>query len=589
MSKRKPAAGRRDFMRILGYLRPHLPVFGVGLLCSALFGASEAAAPWLMYLLLDADEVSGWVTPEQLVYVLPAAILVVFFARGLFGFGRTYIQHWLEHTMVADIRRALVAKIIHLPQSYHDQETSGVLISRVLLYASRMSNMSTLLLITLTTDLMRFVALITTMLIIDWQLTAIILLALPVTLLSIRYFSRKIRHHSTSLAKTEGDFTAQLADSIQGQQIVKAFGGRERETQLLDEKIGRLRGFGIRLGAALALNRPAAQMVLALGIAVVLGLLARALAIGEITEGQLGAFLFATGMLPLSIRGLSSIPEFYQQALVAADRVFGVIDNIAEADDGNLVPAQITGALEFSGVSFSYPRGNRPAVDQISFSIAPGERIALVGATGSGKSTLTHLLLRLYQPDGGQISLDGRSIAQYRLESLRRAIGLVTQEVLLFDASVAENVAYPARGANIDRARLDKALAAANIDDAVARLADGADTLIGERGTRLSGGERQRLSIARAFYKDAPILILDEATSALDSITEEKIRSAIDNLLRNRTALIIAHRFATVRSVDRIVMLEQGRIATIGTHAELMEKSVSYRTMYQAQQLPDAG
>ena len=587
MSEKSAAANRRDFMRIIGYLRPYLPVFAVGLLCSALFGASEAAAPWLMNLLLDADEASGWVTSEQLVYVLPAAILIVFGVRGLFGFGRTYIQFWLEHTMVADIRRALVTKILRLPQSYHDNETSGVLISRVLLYASRMTCMSTELLITLTTDSMRFIALIGTMLIIDWRLTAIILLVLPVSMLSIRHFARKIRRHSASLAQVEGDFTAQLADSIQGQSIVKTFGGDRRETKLLAEKISRLRGFGLRQGAAIALNRPLAQMVLALGIAAVLGLLARSLAAGEITEGRLATFLFATAMLPLSLRGLTSIAEFYQQALVAASRVFSVIDNIAEADEGDLAPEQTTGAIEFAGVSFSYPHGNRPAVDRIGFAIAPGEKVALVGATGSGKSTLTHLLLRIHQPQAGTISLDGHDIQRYRLEALRRAIGLVTQEILLFDASVAENVAYPAQGDDIDRDRLHRALVAAGIDDMVAGLADGVDTLIGERGTRLSGGERQRLSIARAFYKDAPVLILDEATSSLDSITEEKIRAAIDSLLRGRTALIIAHRFATVSSADRIVMLEHGRIAASGTHAQLMKESAAYRDMYQAQRLPD--
>ena len=354
------------------------------------------------------------------------------------------------------------------------------------------------------------------------------------------------------------------------------------------EKISRLRGFGLRQGTAIALNRPAAQMVLALGIATVLGLLVRSLAAGEITEGRLATFLFATALLPLSLRGLTSIAEFYQQAVVAAARVFSVIDNIAEADDGDLEPKHSASAIEFAGVSFSYPHGSRPAVEQISFAVRPGEKVALVGATGSGKSTLTHLLLRLYQPEAGQISLDGHDIQRYRLASLRRAIGLVTQEILLFDASVAENVAYPARGDDIDRTRLAAALAAAGIDDMVAGLAEGVNTLIGERGMRLSGGERQRLSIARAFYKDAPILILDEATSSLDSLTEKKIRAAIDSLLHGRTALIIAHRFATVSNVDRIVMLEHGRIAATGTHAQLMERFPSYRNMYQAQQLPDS-
>ena len=583
------AERRREFLRILGYLRPYLHVFVAGLICASLFGASEAAAPWLMKLLLDADEASGWVTTEQLVYILPAAILAVFLARGLFGFGRTYIQHWLEHTMVADIRRSLVAKIMRLPQSYHDSETSGVLISRVLLYASRMTSMSTELLVSLTTNTMRFVALIATMLIIEWRLTAIIMLALPISLLSIRHFGNKIRRHSASLSRTEGDFTAQLTDSIQGQRVVKAFGGDRRESGLLADKISRLRGFGIRQGAAIAINRPAAQMVLALGIATVLGLLARSLAEGEITEGRLATFLFATAMLPLSLRGLATIAELYQQALVAAGRVFSVIDSISETDQGNLEPERVDGRIEFSGVSFSYPRADKPAVDRIGFCIEPGETVALVGATGSGKSTLTHLLMRLYQPTAGRISLDGHGICEYRLAALRRAIGMVSQEILLFDASIAENVAYPARGEDIDRDRLQNSLAAANIEDMVAGLADGAETLIGERGMRLSGGERQRLSIARAFYKDAPILILDEATSSLDSITEGRIRTAIENLRRGRTALIIAHRFATVGSADRIIMLERGTIAAVGTHAQLMEQSPSYRAMYQAQRLPEEG
>lgn len=565
--------------RIYSYIFAHKLQLFAGLVCSVLLGMIEALIPWVMKLILDADGKEGWVSLQELTYVLPIVILLLFITRGIVNFGKVYLQKWMESTIVTDIRKDLVSKIVCLPNAYFDSEPTGSLISRLLLYGERMVNFSMAILTVSLRETTRFLGLLLTMFLVSWQYTIIIFSILPIVVLIVRWANKKIYKQAQIVAITEGEFSAGLTESVQAQRIVKAYEGQESEQSRLSAILNKLRGAGIRQGTAIALNQPTTQLVVAIAISFIFWLLSVDLANDRISEGDIGTFLLAILLLPVSLKSLISVSEYYKQALAASERIFEVLDKSPEPDSGKYNPKTIVGALQFEKVNFAYAGNAKESLTNLSLSVAAGEFIALVGSSGGGKSSIINLLLRFYQQNSGKILLDQHDINDYQLSRLRSAFSLVTQDIVLFSATVMENITYPDTGNAVNQGRLKKAISYAALEDMIARLEDGLDTRLGERGNRLSGGEQQRLSIARALYRDAPILLLDEATSSLDSVTEEVIKQSLKQLAVKKTIIAIAHRLTTVELADRVAVIEQGQITALGTHDELLKKSELYQHM----------
>lgn len=574
--------------RIFSYLLAYKAIFFAGLAVAALFGLTEAAVPWLMYLLFEPEKLSGWIEPANVPYVLPALLLGVFLARGLLGFARIYWREWMLLSVARDIRREMFKKMVRLPKSYHDREASGMVIARAMQFVDDMFTFCTEVLITLFQDVARLAGFLGTMLVINWRYTLVAVVVLPFTTLMIAIITKRIRRFAGLRADALGNLTSSLSDTLQGLSVVKSFGGMERELTKLDNSMARTRAMGLRQGVAMALNVPLSQLLLACALSIIFALLAFDMVNETMSVGEISSFIFAMALLPLPLRNLANMAGNVQQSLAAADKVFYLLDAEPEADAGSHDPPKVAGAIEFSKVRFRYPSARgRWALDDFELSVKPGETLALVGRTGSGKTTVTSLLMRLYHAEKGTVALDGVDVNEWKLATLRNAIALVSQDVILFNTTVAENVAYPHTGDSIDTKRLDQALADADAAELVAAMPAGIDTELGERGLRLSGGERQRLSLARAFYCNAPILVMDEATSSLDSQTEKTIRNALQQLLAERTAIVIAHRFATVEIADRIAVLDEGRVIASGSHAQLLASAPLYANLYKAQQLTD--
>lgn len=584
MSKLTKGADWQRLRRIVGYLLRYKLVFVAGLVVTILFGVTETLVPWVMYLLLDPNKVSAWISIERLPIVLPLLLIGLFVIRGVLGFIRVYWSYWLKHTMLRDLRGEMAAKLVNLPKSYHDRETSGIVLSRLMQFSDQMLASTINLFVVLFQDIARLVGYLTTMFVLEWRFTLVALVALPLTFAIIGVISKRIRRFAGREASAISELTGSFGDTIQGHTVVKTFGGQQREVERLKNELAQLRGIGLRQGVSAALNLPLSQLFIAMALGLILGLLSSALTDGHLSEGEVGTFIFAMTLLPLPLRSLARLAEAVQVSLAASEQVFDLLDSDPEQSAGTHAPAQVAGKIKFSNVDFAY-QPEEPVLKAIELDIAVGEKVALVGPSGSGKSTLANLLLCFYRPTKGLVTLDDVDLKEWSLEALRASIGIVTQDVILFNTSIAENVAYPDTGDQIDQQRLQAALAAAQADKIVANLPHGLATQLGERGLNLSGGERQRLSIARAFYKDAPILILDEATSALDAETEKDIRDALVKLLTGRTALIIAHRLVTVELADRIIVLDHGHIRDSGTHTQLLESSLLYRRLHQYQQL----
>ena len=588
MSKKEKTTDYSRLRRTLGYLFKHAGVFYAGVVCVILFGFCETAVPWLMYMLLDADEADAWVGQDKIQVVLPLLLVLIFLVRGVLGFARGYWSEWLHHTISRDIRRDILKKLVSLPKHYHDRESSGVLISRVMQFVDQMILSTTHAVVTLFQEIARLVGYLGTMFYFNWKYTIVVIIALPFTWFVISVVTNRVRKYAGLQATALSELTGSMGDTIQGQTMVKSFGGQKRELEKLEGHLAKVRGMGLRQGVSVALNLPLSQLFVAMAVAFVIALLAKDLVAGDMTEGEASSFIFAMALVPLPIRNLARLAATVRQSMAAATMVFDLADTEPEELGGDHKPKKVRGEIALEKVSFKYPhKEDDLALDNVSLNIKAGETVALVGPSGGGKTTLTSLLMAFYRPTAGKILLDGVDLREWSLAALRSKIAFVSQEVILFDTTVAENIAYPFVGDKIDGKKLKEAIKSAQLEELVDSMKDGVDTLLGERGLRLSGGERQRISIARAFYRNAPVLILDEATSSLDSATEEAIKDSLRALLENRTAIVIAHRLATVDIADTVVVLEGGRKVAQGPHDKLKEESGLYRMLYELQKLSE--
>src|SRR6266850_1277151 len=540
---------------------------------------TEPAFPALLKPLLDGSFVHK---EGGLLLWLPGLIVAVFLVRGLASYISDYTIGWVANKVVMDLRNAMFSNLVRLPTNYYDNHTGGSLISKFTFDVLQVTGAATSVISVLFRDSLTIAGLLGWLFWLNWKLTLVALLVGPPAVVITRAFSSRLRTMSRAEQTAMGDLNHALEESIGCHRVVKVFGGQDYEARRFDAGANKVRTFNMKMTSAAAANVPLVQIVVSVALALIIYLAVRQAATDETTVGGFVSFLTALLLVFQPLRRLTGVNQTLQRGLAAAESVFHLIDERPESDTGTREIGRAKGKVEFRAVGFSYPGSSRPAVDRVSFSIESGETVALVGASGAGKSTLANLLPRFYAPDSGQILLDGIDIATLRLASLRANIALVSQDIVLFNDTVAANIAY-GRLAGTSRTDVVQAAEAAHAMQFIREMTEELDTVIGENGVRLSGGQRQRLAIARAFLKNSPVLILDEATSALDSESERHIQEALETLIKGRATLVIAHRLSTIERADRIVVLDAGRIVETGRHAELLAASGIYAKLYRLQ------
>ena len=545
----------------------------------ALAAATEPVLPALLKPLLDGSFVERNQTHP---YLVPLAIVGMFLLRGALTYVSSYTLSWVSNKIVLDLRNAMFRRLVTLPTRYYDDRSSGVLISKVAYDVTGVTSAATGVLTVLVRDSLAVVGLLGWLLYLNWRLTLVTLVIAPGVAIVVKVFSKRMRRMSQEALRAMGDVTHVLQESIDCHREVKIFGGQEYEARRFDRSNQKQRGYNMRLTVAAAATVPIVQVFASIAVAVIISIALQQSAANELSVGGFVSFITAMLMLLTPIKHLTEVNSPLQRGLASAESVFELLDERAEEDKGVRVLQRARGRIEYERVSFSYPGSGREALDGVSVRVEPGETIALVGPSGGGKTTFVNLLPRFYEVTGGRILIDGIDTREITLASLRANIALVSQDVTLFNDTVAANIAY-GRVGSVSPAELEAAARAAHALDFISEMPQGFETLIGEDGVRLSGGQRQRLAIARALLKDAPILLLDEATSALDSESERHVQAALAELMRGRTTIVIAHRLSTIEHADRIVVLQRGRIAETGSHAELLARGGVYANLYRIQ------
>jgi subfamily B ATP-binding cassette protein MsbA len=567
------------YLRLLAFVRPYRTAFGIAILAMILMAATEPMFPALMKPLLDKG-FSGGANSD--LWIAPLAIIGIFTLRGFLAFTSSYLMAWVGNRVVMDLRLAMFDRLLRLPAHYFDNQSTGVLISRVSYDVSNVTGAATSALTVLVRDTLAIVGLLAWLFYLNWRLTLVALTIGPVVAVVVRLFSARLRRASRGSQLAMGDISHILEEAVVGQRIVKIFGGQRYETERFTQANATLRGQNMRQSVAGSATAPVVQIFTAIALAIVIYVALLQSADAQTTVGGFVSFITAMLLLLAPIKHLADLNAPLQRGMAAAESVFSLLDEVPEIDSGKTNVGRIQGAIRFENLGFTYTGTETAALREIEFEIKPGTTVALVGASGSGKTTLANLLARFYPITRGRILIDGESADDITLASLRANIALVSQEVVLFNDTIAANIAYGAL-AGSSREKIEAAARAANADEFIRAMPDGYDTLVGERGVKLSGGQRQRLAIARALLKNAPILILDEATSALDSASERQVQAALETLMKQCTTLVIAHRLSTIEKADRIVVLDGGRVVEAGAHQELLARNGAYARLHQLQ------
>ena len=575
-----PAPDSRTlYLRLLGYVRPYWRMFALSIVALVLTAATEPLLPALFKPLLD----EGFVGKDaDFIRWVPLLLLGLFLVRGVTSFVSSYSMAWVGSRLVMDLRAAMFDRLMTLPTRYFDQNPSGQLIAHLAFNVTQVTQSATTSLTTLVRDSVTVLGLLGYLLWLNWQLTLVVLALAPLTLAIVRIASKRLRGLSRKAQQNIGELTQVVDEAVGGHRVVKLYGGEAYEQTRFRRAADLARTFEMKRVAANAVYEPVIQFLAAVALAIIVTIAVGQASSNTTTVGGFVAFFMAMLLLFAPLKRLTAVNDQMQRGLAAAETIFAMLDEDAERDRGSRTLDRIDGRLAFHDVTLTYPGKTTPALDRVSLDIAPGETVALVGASGSGKTTLANLVPRFYDPDAGSITLDGVDLRDLRLQNLRRHIALVSQEVVLFNDTLAHNIAYGAkRDASPDDIRA--ACVAAHAWDFIQGMPDGLDTRVGENGMRLSGGQRQRIAIARAILKNAPLLILDEATSALDNESERHVQAALEALMKNRTTLVIAHRLSTIERADRIVVLEGGRIVEIGSHSDLIAKRGRYAQLHALQ------
>jgi subfamily B ATP-binding cassette protein MsbA len=566
------------YRRLLHYVRPYWWAFGL-----AVLGMIIVAAGDLIMAMLVIPIVRNFENPDPArTQWLPLAIVGVFMFRGIGSYVSEYGMAYTGHRVVFDLRRALVDKLLRLPTPYYDVTPAGVIQSKLTFDAHQLASAASGTITTAIRSTLTIAASLGWLLYINWRLTLMTFFVLPIVAVVIRYFSRRLRRIARDVQTRTASMTHVLEELIGGHRIVRVFGGEAYERARAVKAANALRTSMTKQSSAGAASSPLTQTLAALAVGVIVWVALAQSHTGRLDLGTFASYVVALLTLLERLKSLSGINAAIQRGLAAAESIFGLLDREVEPDEGTVTLERAAGQLRFDRISLRYAGAEQEALRDVSFTVRPGETVALVGSSGSGKTSLVNLIPRFYEPTAGRLFVDGHDITTLTLSSLRAQVALVSQDVMLFDDTVAANIAYGAM-TEAPREAIERAASAAHALEFIRALPQDFDTQVGENGIRLSGGQRQRVAIARAILKNAPILILDEATSALDSESERQVQAALDALMEGRTTIVIAHRLSTIEHADRIVVLEQGHVVEEGTHAALLARGGVYAKLHRLQ------
>ena len=573
--------------RLIQYLKPHTKTIIGSILAMALVAGAETSIPALMKPLLDRGFTGEL---DDKLWLVPIFLVGLAFIRGGAQFLSNYLLSRVINAVLLKLREQMFQTLLHAKTEFYQKSSASSLINAVVFEVNNVLSIMGTMLISLVRDSLTVLGLLGYLIYLNWKLTLVVLIIFPIIAFIMSLINRRLR----GLNREQQAMTSELAyiveEAVSGHKIVKVHGGETYEMSRFFDKADRLRRFALKTAVAGGLNQPITQLIASMALSVVLVIALMQSSTEGTTVGGFAAFITAMMLIISPIKHLADINQPLQRGLTAAEMIFSLMDQPIEEDESRKAGVQriekAKGAIAFKDVSFAYQQDTdrQDALKHVSLSIQAGEVVAFVGPSGGGKSTLVSLLPRFFRPTSGAIELDGINLEELSLSDLRRQIAFVSQDVILFNDSIAANVAYGTDDVSgIDRGRVIEALEAANLRSLMSELPQGIDTLIGDNGNRLSGGQRQRLAIARAIYKDAPILILDEATSALDSESERQVQEALDRLMAGRTTLVIAHRLSTIEHASRIVVLEHGQVAENGSHTELIAKGGLYSNLHRLQ------
>ena len=574
------------FRRLWPYIKPLLWVVVGAIVAMAVSAGTDAAIPALLKPLLDKG--FGAHANDNAKWFVPAAVIGLALIRGVSQYASGYLLAYVSNKILLDLRLKMFDRMIHTSVAFFQRETASTVINAIVFEVNQILNVLLSVLVTLVRDSLTVVFLLGYLFYLNWRLTLIVAVLLPGIGWLVGKINRRLRRLNREHQLLTNELSYIVEETVGGYKVVKVHNGEQYETDRFTAMSKRLRGYAMRMTVSGGLAQPLTQFLASIALAVVITIAVVQSSSDQTTVGGFVAFVTSMLLIISPLKHLMDVNQPLQRGMTACELIFGLIDEPSEPEGGGKPLDRARGEVEFRDVSFTYGSNathGRHTLDQVSFKVAPGEMVALAGPSGSGKTTLVNLLPRFFDPTGGEILVDGVALPEYGLHALRSQIAMVSQDVVLFNDTVANNVAY---GQTAEPDKVKAALRAANLWDTVEAMPSGIDTLVGDNGMMLSGGQRQRLAIARAIYKDAPILILDEATSALDSESERHVQAALETLMKGRTTLVIAHRLSTIERADRILVMDAGRIVERGSHRELLTQGGLYAHLHRIQFQQDA-